>query len=289
MEKLKMKLGASIKNNIDSVTIIISKNLSIDHKHLVKDCNLIFGDRESMKKYIFITLFLTTFMFPFFGNVSNADALGNYGCGDKNKKKHVNCLRGLLSSTPYGLTVQQSSPSKDGLGNYGCGNKKKKKHTTCLRRLLDQHGAEPTTLPVVEGNYQAPKSAANASAGCSAGQVFSIGRGCVNQATENTREVYQGPAGLGCSIGKSYTAQERAAFGCEAPTTLPVVEGNYQAPKSAANASAGCSAGQVFSIGRGCVNQATENTREVYQGPAGLGCSIGKSYTAQERAAFGCE
>jgi hypothetical protein len=50
-------------------------------------------------------------------------------------------LRGLLSSTPYGLTVQESSPSKDGLGNYGCGNSNKSKHTNCLRRHLDQHGA----------------------------------------------------------------------------------------------------------------------------------------------------
>jgi hypothetical protein len=84
---------------------------------------------------------LVQFMFPFFGSITNADALGNYGCGNKDKRTHVNCLRGLLASTPYGLTVQQSSPSKDGLGNYGCGNANKSKHTTCLRRILDEHGA----------------------------------------------------------------------------------------------------------------------------------------------------
>jgi hypothetical protein len=55
-----------------------------------------------MKKFMFIALFLTAFMFPFFGSISNADALGNYGCGNPDKKTHVNCLRGLLSSTPHG-------------------------------------------------------------------------------------------------------------------------------------------------------------------------------------------
>ena len=94
-----------------------------------------------MKKYICTALFFTAFMFPVFGNVSNADALGKYGCGNPDKRTHVNCLRGLLASTPYGLTVQQSSPSRDGLGNYGCGNPNKRTHTRCLRRLLDEHGA----------------------------------------------------------------------------------------------------------------------------------------------------
>ena len=94
-----------------------------------------------MKKNIFIALFFTAFMFPFFGSISNADALGNYGCGNPDKKTHVNCLRGLLSSTPHGVAVQQSSPSNDGLGNYGCGNRNKRTHVNCLRGLLDQHGA----------------------------------------------------------------------------------------------------------------------------------------------------
>ena len=90
---------------------------------------------------ILIALFVAAFMFPSIGSVSNADALGNYGCGNPDKRTHVNCLRSLLSSTPFGLTVKQSRPSKDGLGNYGCGNSNKVAHTTCLRGILDQHGA----------------------------------------------------------------------------------------------------------------------------------------------------
>ena len=66
--------------------------------------------------YLLTALLFTAFMFPFFGNVSNADALGNYGCGNKDRKTHVNCLRGLLTSTPYGLTVPKG---KNGLGKYG--------------------------------------------------------------------------------------------------------------------------------------------------------------------------
>jgi len=90
---------------------------------------------------MFLALLFTAFLFPSIGSVSNADALGNYGCGNPDKKTHVNCLRGLLSSTPHGLAVQQSSPSNDGLGNYGCGNRDKRTHVNCLRGLLDQHGA----------------------------------------------------------------------------------------------------------------------------------------------------
>ena len=91
--------------------------------------------------YLLTALLFTAFMFPFFGNISNADALGNYGCGKKQgnitKKQHVNCLRRLLTSTPHGLTVPKG---KNGLGKFGCGNKNRKKHVNCLRRLLDQHG-----------------------------------------------------------------------------------------------------------------------------------------------------
>ena len=105
--------------------------------------------------YLLTALLFTAFMFPFFGNISNADALGNYGCGNKDRKTHVNCLRGLLTSTDYGLTVPKG---KNGLGKYGCGrkagNKTKRKHVNCLRRLLDQHGshlakggAGPTNAP----------------------------------------------------------------------------------------------------------------------------------------------
>jgi len=85
-----------------------------------------------------LVLFMAAFLFPSIGSVSNADALGNYQCGNKDRKTHVNCLRAKLDSTPYGLTV---SKGKRGLGKYGCGTKKRKKHVNCLRRLLDQHGA----------------------------------------------------------------------------------------------------------------------------------------------------
>ena len=88
-----------------------------------------------------VGLFIAAFMIPMSVNIGNADALGNYGCGNPDKKTHVDCLRGLLSSTPHGIAVKQSRPSKDGLGNYGCGNRNKVAHTTCLRGLLDQHGA----------------------------------------------------------------------------------------------------------------------------------------------------
>jgi hypothetical protein len=37
----------------------------------------------------------------------------------------------------HGLIVQKG---KSVLGKYGCGDKNKRKHTNCLRRLLDQHG-----------------------------------------------------------------------------------------------------------------------------------------------------
>ena len=62
------------------------------------------------------------------------------GCRNAAKKTNGNCLKGLLSSTPYGLAVQKSHPSPDGFGYYGRGNSDKKTHMTCLRRLLDQHG-----------------------------------------------------------------------------------------------------------------------------------------------------
>ena len=87
--------------------------------------------------YLFIVLLFTVFMFPFVGNVSDVDALGKYGCFNPDKKTHVRCLRGLLDSTPYGLTV---SKGKNGLGKYGCLDKDKRMHTRCLRSLLDQHG-----------------------------------------------------------------------------------------------------------------------------------------------------
>jgi hypothetical protein len=93
------------------------------------------------RNVMLLALFVAAFSFSSIGSVSNADALGNYGCGNPDKRTHVNCLRALLSTTPFGLTVMKANPSKDGLGNYGCGNSDKTTHTTCLRRILDQHGA----------------------------------------------------------------------------------------------------------------------------------------------------
>jgi hypothetical protein len=101
--------------------------------------------------YLVTALLFTAFMFPFFGNINDVDALGNYQCGNKDRKTHVNCLRAKLDSTPYGLTVPKG---KRGLGKYGCGTKQRRKHVNCLRRLLDQHGphlakgsAGPTNAP----------------------------------------------------------------------------------------------------------------------------------------------
>ena len=93
-----------------------------------------------MKKNIFIALFFTAFMLPIFGNMDTAiaDELGSYGCHNADRKTHVDCLRSLLDSTPYGLTVAKGSR---GLGNYGCGNQPRIQHVNCLRGLLDQHGA----------------------------------------------------------------------------------------------------------------------------------------------------
>jgi hypothetical protein len=52
-------------------------------------------------------------------------------------KQYVNCLRGLLTSTPHGLTVPKG---KNGLGKFGCGNKNRKKHVNYLIHFLDRHG-----------------------------------------------------------------------------------------------------------------------------------------------------
>jgi len=70
--------------------------------------------------------------------------MGNYGCGNKNRKKHVNCLRDLLDTTPLSAQVKHAKKGKK-RGFYGCNglrDGKWKKHVNCLRRLLDQHGPE---------------------------------------------------------------------------------------------------------------------------------------------------
>jgi hypothetical protein len=70
--------------------------------------------------------------------------MGNYGCGNKNRKKHVNCLRDLLDTTPLSAQVKHAKKGKK-RGFYGCNglrDGKWKKHVNCLRRLLDQHGPQ---------------------------------------------------------------------------------------------------------------------------------------------------
>ena len=69
--------------------------------------------------------------------------MGNYGCGQKNRKKHVNCLRDLLGTTPLFDKVRHRKEGNKTRGLYGCSGLKQgnwKKHTKCLRRLLDKHG-----------------------------------------------------------------------------------------------------------------------------------------------------
>jgi len=71
--------------------------------------------------------------------------LGNYGCGDKDRLKHVNCLRELLDTTPQSDKVRHRKEGNTTRGLYGCSGLKDgnwEKHTKCLRRLLDRHGPE---------------------------------------------------------------------------------------------------------------------------------------------------
>ena len=63
--------------------------------------------------------------------------LGNHGCGNPDRIKHVDCLRAKLDKTPLGKTVKMGPR---GLGAYGCGNKDRKKHVNCLRAKLDKQG-----------------------------------------------------------------------------------------------------------------------------------------------------
>ena len=77
------------------------------------------------------------------GKPGKQGKLGNYGCGQKNRKKHVNCLRDLLGTTPLFDKVRHRKEGNKTRGLYGCSGLKQgnwKKHTKCLRRLLDKHG-----------------------------------------------------------------------------------------------------------------------------------------------------
>ena len=85
-------------------------------------------------------------MFPFFENISTADAQGKI-CNYNKRKMEVDCLREELDKTTFGSTVPKG---KRGLGLYGCGQSNRIKHTDCLRELLGQHSTEPdspTTEP----------------------------------------------------------------------------------------------------------------------------------------------
>ena len=76
-----------------------------------------FQEFKTYKNNLMFSAFLiTTFIFPSIGNISTAEALGNYGCYDENRRTHITCLRQKLDSTSYGLTVpplllQKYSPS----------------------------------------------------------------------------------------------------------------------------------------------------------------------------------
>jgi hypothetical protein len=63
--------------------------------------------------------------------------LGNHGCGNPDRRTHVDCLRAKLDQTPLRQTVKMGPR---GLGNYGCGNPDRKTHVNCLRAKLDQQG-----------------------------------------------------------------------------------------------------------------------------------------------------
>ena len=49
--------------------------------------------------------------------------MGNYGCGQPNRRQHVNCLRRLLDTTPHAATVRKG---KKGMGMYGCHDQKRR-------------------------------------------------------------------------------------------------------------------------------------------------------------------
>ena len=113
---------------------------------------LTFGGKK-MKKFMFIALFLTAFMFPFFGSISNADALGMYGCstgaGFDGTNPHIDCLRAKLDTTQFGMTRPAGSRghryySCDRLPN-GNLDRNTPRHVNCLRALLDEHAPHLAT------------------------------------------------------------------------------------------------------------------------------------------------
>ena len=107
-----------------------------------------------MKKAItFMFLFLSTFMLSSIGSVSNVDALGMYGCsngaGFDGSNAHIDCLRGKLDGTSYGMTRPSGSR---GHRYYSCdrmpnGNldTNSPRHVNCLRALLDEYAPHLAT------------------------------------------------------------------------------------------------------------------------------------------------
>jgi hypothetical protein len=80
---------------------------------------------------------------PMMGAPGKKGKLGKYGCGNKDRLKHVNCLRDLLGTTSQFGKVKHRKEGNKTRGLYGCSGLKKgnwQKHTKCLRRLLDKHG-----------------------------------------------------------------------------------------------------------------------------------------------------
>jgi hypothetical protein len=90
------------------------------------------------RQHIFMALFFTAFMFPFFGNISNANALGSYGCSGPESEQHIVCLRNLLATTPGDSHGEAcGSAAQRGYTSYA----KSLSSINCLRGLLDQYGA----------------------------------------------------------------------------------------------------------------------------------------------------
>ena len=107
-----------------------------------------------MKRTItFMFLFLSTFMLSSLGSVSNADALGMYGCstgaGFDGTNPHIDCLRGKLDGTAFGMTRPSGSRghryySCDRLPN-GNLDTNSQRHVNCLRALLDEYAPHLAT------------------------------------------------------------------------------------------------------------------------------------------------
>jgi hypothetical protein len=79
--------------------------------------------------------------------------LGNHGCGNPDRIKHVDCLRAKLDQTPLRQTVKMGPR---GLGSYGCGNPDRRTHVNCLRAKLDQQGGG-NGAPAVTAAGNAPQ------------------------------------------------------------------------------------------------------------------------------------